>query len=123
MWEFLQKYALDAGIITTLFVPLTWFFVKWARSMTTRAQVELQQTHETLTARLGAKLDQRDAEFKAAKEAHIQDLRDVVKNNTEASKEVAAAAREQIQGQQQLTQLLMTKPCLMQVNLQAGGKD
>ena len=120
MWEYLQKYAFDAGIITTLFVPLTWFFVRWARSMATKAQTELQKTHENLTARLGERLDKRDHELQTARLEHIADLRDVVKNNTEASKEVAAASREQMLVSQQLTQILLTKPCLLQLNIQTG---
>lgn len=77
------EYGFAITLIGAFFLPLAWFFIK------------RDQQREV---RMGERLDQREADARKAREAHIGDLREIVQNNTKAV--------------QELTQTLAQRPCI-----------
>lgn len=78
------EYGVALVLIGVFFLPLAWFFIKRDRDRETR---------------MGARLDEREADARDARNAHIADLRSVVVNNTQAV--------------QALNQTLGQRPCLL----------
>lgn len=78
------EVGLAITLIGIFFLPLAWFFIR-------RDQARERSMCE--------RLDQREADVRAARLAHIGDLKDIVQNNTKAV--------------QELSQTLGRRPCLL----------